>query len=75
MMMVIVKESNIVRTSVEWFSYIVYKIDCSAYFIGDGICDDENNNDVCEYDALDCCENEPGHEYQFAFCDQCECIF
>ena len=47
--------------------------DCSANvtLIGDGICNDETNNDGCSYDGGDCC----GSCVVTDHCSQCECIF
>merc|ERR1712156_301924 len=48
--------------------------DCQyPFFVGDGICDDGNNNEGCNYDGGDCCEP---HQYPLdwdAFCNDCEC--
>ena len=38
------------------------------YWKGDGVCDDLNNHDVCDFDAGDCCQ-VGSHQV----CDQCEC--
>ena len=37
---------------------------------GDGYCDDENNNEGCEYDGGDCC----GHEVITQYCSACQCL-
>merc|ERR1712187_205200 len=43
-------------------------------FKGDGICDDENNSQTCEWDGGDCCQkNGGGHRDQFSFCKHCKC--
>merc|ERR1712106_221750 len=38
---------------------------------GDNYCDDENNNEECEYDGGDCCNNTM--DGWNGFCDACEC--
>lgn len=41
-------------------------------WLGDGFCDDENNNAECFYDKLDCCKNRMhGNEFWDAFCTVC----
>ena len=44
----------------------------SMYFdyIGDGFCDDGNNNADCEYDGGDCC----GLDINTDYCDECNCF-
>ena len=39
-------------------------------WIGDGYCDDENNNHYCAYDAGDCC----GPNVITAYCVLCQCL-
>ena len=39
-------------------------------YIGDGFCDDENNNLLCSYDSGDCC----GANVDTFFCDECLCL-
>ena len=39
-------------------------------WIGDGFCDDMNNQELCDYDYGDCC----GAFKQIHFCMKCECI-
>ncbi|GMH84780.1 hypothetical protein TL16_g10024 [Triparma laevis f. inornata] len=31
-------------------------LECDEFFIGNGYCDQQNNNEVCNYDGGDCCE-------------------
>merc|ERR1712037_157006 len=38
-------------------------------YIGDGNCDDENNNCACGYDKGDCC----GKDVKKAYCKECKC--
>ena len=38
-------------------------------WIGDGFCDDINNNEECEYDGSDCC----GADAKIDFCISCTC--
>ena len=38
-------------------------------WIGDGICDDQTNNEDCNYDGGDCCIENPNVDY----CNDCEC--
>ena len=42
---------------------------CNQY-IGDGYCDDVNNNLDCTYDGGDCCLD---YVYE-DFCDECLCL-
>ena len=39
-------------------------------FVGDGFCDDANNNAGCSWDDGDCC----GIENNYDFCDDCLCL-
>ena len=39
------------------------------HWIGDGYCDDENNNDGCNFDGGDCCLDEIIADY----CTECVC--
>ena len=42
----------------------------STLYIGDGFCDDDNNNELCGYDGNDCClEN-----VKMNYCTICQCI-
>ena len=40
------------------------------YYFSDGICDDENNNEACDYDGGDCC----GDNVDTTFCSECQCL-
>ena len=40
-----------------------------SYWVGDGFCDDINNNEKCNYDNGDCC----GLSMKKNFCVQCIC--
>ena len=40
-----------------------------TYWVGDGFCDDINNNEACGYDDGDCC----GLSMEKNFCVQCIC--
>ena len=51
-------------------SLINVLIDCWAWAIGDGLCDDTNNNEKCDWDGLDCCKNTI---YSNKFCNACIC--
>ena len=43
-----------------------------AHYIGDGYCDDENNNVGCQFDGGDCCDND---YYNWNdYCDDCHCL-
>ena len=44
---------------------------CQSSWIGDGQCDDANNNLGCQYDGDDCCGDKG--ENQFAYCNVCQC--
>ena len=39
-------------------------------FKGDGLCDDGNNHEGCEYDGGDCC----GSNVYTDFCSECQCL-
>ena len=45
-------------------------VSCSYQWIGDGHCDDQNNNADCSYDAGDCC----GPNVLTNFCTECLCL-
>ena len=42
----------------------------TSYWIGDGFCDDINNNEECHFDGGDCC----GKNTKKHFCVECYCI-
>ena len=49
----------------------VQHLDCSnPSWIGDGYCDDDTNNEPCEYDGGDCCVSDIDTQY----CTECQCI-
>ena len=39
-------------------------------WVGDGICDDGNNNHYCNYDGGDCC----GSDVNTNYCYECQCL-
>merc|ERR1712048_255486 len=39
-------------------------------FVGDKVCDDENNNCMCNWDKGDCC----GDKKNYKFCKACKCL-
>ena len=39
-------------------------------WISDGLCDDINNNELCQFDGGDCC----GVNVIRKFCSHCECL-
>ena len=43
---------------------------CSDAWIGDGQCDDDNNNAACSYDGGDCC----GDTIIMSYCSACQCL-
>merc|ERR1712222_276571 len=46
----------------------------SPKYIGDGNCDDDNNNCACGFDKGDCCGKDvKGGKVQTAYCKQCQC--
>jgi hypothetical protein len=47
----------------------VAETQCTALWIDDGICDDENNNCKCGWDGGDCC----GNDSSFLHCNECVC--
>ena len=42
----------------------------NIHLIGDGFCNDESNNEVCNYDGGDCCL----HPINKDLCTECECL-
>merc|ERR1712032_79303 len=42
-------------------------------FVGDGRCDDKNNNCGCGWDDGDCC-GYTGDKWQFSYCSDCKCL-
>ena len=44
--------------------------ECIQSWIGDGWCDDENNNDGCNFDGGDCCGDNVNTQY----CSECLCL-
>ena len=49
----------------------IYRAGCkSLNEVGDGFCDDYNNNHMCEYDGGDCCDSNANHNY----CKTCQCL-
>merc|ERR1712079_667493 len=45
---------------------------CIESYIGDGYCDDDNNNDACQFDGGDCC-NQSTIQWNM-YCYECECL-
>merc|ERR1712032_1814229 len=45
----------------------------SAAWVGDGNCDDDNNNCGCKYDGGDCC-GVSGSKHQYSYCSVCKCL-
>merc|ERR1712077_81568 len=45
---------------------------CIESYIGDGYCDDDNNNEACQYDGGDCCDNSAPNWN--AYCYLCDCL-
>merc|ERR1712032_1121118 len=41
---------------------------------GDGNCDDENNNEGCEFDGGDCCTKSVGGTVKKDYCKECKCL-
>ena len=50
------------------FLSVLTKIDCQS--AGDGYCNDETNNEYCNYDGGDCCGSCVNKQY----CSQCACL-
>ena len=40
--------------------------------VGDGYCDDVNNNAACNWDGGDCCNNDKS--YWKKYCSECQCL-
>merc|ERR1712176_367711 len=45
----------------------------SPNYVGDGFCDDGNNNCGCDWDQGDCC-GESGKGKQYNYCTDCSCL-
>ena len=50
---------------------MAYSDKCQISWIGDGVCDDVNNNEGCFYDEDDCCGDKG--QTQFDYCTICQC--
>ena len=59
--------TNIVETNL--FSKQIGCVNGIVGFIGDGYCDDENNNAGCHFDGGDCC----GVNVNTQYCNECIC--
>ena len=53
-----------------WFCILLACSSPTPNWIGDGYCDDENNNAGCGFDGGDCC----GPDIKTAFCTECQCL-
>ena len=52
-------------------SQTIYSVGCAnPDWVGDGICDDENNKQDCNYDGGDCCGSSVNTDY----CYECQCL-
>merc|ERR1719237_1069383 len=51
------------------------KEECALpHYIGDGNCDDENNNCGCDFDKGDCCQSSvKGGNVKTTYCKECQC--
>ena len=52
---------------------------CENHWIGDGFCDDGNNNPECDFDGGDCCGQDEPWDYDYyafwdKYCKICECL-
>ena len=47
---------------------------CYDKKLGDGYCDDENNNLICNYDNGDCCDFTNLKTDKYDYCVICECL-
>ena len=45
-------------------------VSCQQSWIGDNVCDDENNFEGCQWDGGDCCGSNVNTDY----CSSCECL-
>merc|ERR1712032_1703558 len=45
----------------------------ASTYLGDGRCDDANNNCACGWDDGDCC-GKSNDKYQFSYCKKCKCL-
>ena len=61
-----------VTVSFNFCQLIIYIFIIRQFIVwkGDGICDDINNNEHCEYDGGDCC----GANVKKQYCFECQCI-
>ena len=70
--MSITNESGESHLDFETFYEIFFKVPCAGQIssIGNGFCDDINNNKECIYDGGDCC----GNCINTDFCTNCTCL-
>ena len=47
--------------------------DCLSHYLGDGLCDDQNNFSSCKYDNGDCCVKSGYENVWNDFCTECLC--
>ena len=47
------------------------EIICVDQWLGDRFCDDENNNDCCNYDEGDCCDSTNNNPDKYLYCGIC----
>lgn len=62
--------SYIIIPQISIISIAGYFIFVFLTLIGDGYCDDDNNNDGCDYDGGDCCGDNVNTQY----CTACQCL-
>ena len=61
---------SLFETSMLWFTFICIPVAGNLSGIGNGYCDDENNNDECNFDGGDCCLDNVLTDY----CTKCQCL-
>ena len=60
-----------VQLSLIPYFLLFYEVLCNAgRRLGDNFCDDDANNEACEYDKGDCCLSD---EKSLRYCEECEC--
>ena len=47
---------------------------CVSGWIGDLYCDDQNNNEECEWDGGDCCQGSAAMDGWDDYCNECQCL-
>ena len=63
------KISGKTSITIKFFCHLGECLIGNPSYIGDNYCDDENNNENCNFDGGDCCLENVNTQY----CSECEC--